>query len=109
MAKFSAVETLLLERRDQLTRRVGRIESDLRSPHDRDWPDRASELANDEVLEGLDTLSRAELLQIREALKRIESGDYGICSRCGRPISAARLSAVPTTGTCVACAPGSGP
>ena len=60
MANVNRVETLLRERLDQITRRVGRIEGDLRSAHDRDWPERASELANDDVLEGLDEIGRAE-------------------------------------------------
>lgn len=105
MADVNRVETLLRERLDQITRRVGRIEGDLRSVHDRDWPERASELANDDVLEGLDEIGRAELRQIREALRRIESGKYGICSQCGQPISAARLSAIPMAVTCIGCVP----
>ena len=100
----SSVERLLRERLDQLSRRVRRIEGDLRSAHDPDWPERAGELENDEVLEGLDEMSLAELRQIREALRRIESGSYGVCSNCGGPIGAERLSGVPTAVTCVACA-----
>jgi RNA polymerase-binding transcription factor DksA len=107
MTDVTAVEALLRERLDQLSRRVGRIEGDLRSPHDRDWPERASELANDEVLEGLDEIGRGELRQIREALQRIASGSYGICARCGQPIGAERLAAIPTAVTCVGCAPSS--
>jgi len=33
---------------------------------------------------------------IDQALLRIEEGSYGICIRCGRPIDARRLEAVPT-------------
>lgn len=98
---------LLQERLDRLLRRVGKIEGELRSTHDRDWQERAGELENDEVLEGLDELSRAEVRQIREALRRIESGSYGICSHCSRAISAERLAAVPTAVTCVGCTPSS--
>lgn len=104
MATFSAIETLLLERMTQLSRRVGRIEGDLRVPLDRDWPERASEVANDEVLEGLDAMGRVELQEIRAALQRLASGTYGLCSRCGLPIGPDRLSAIPTTVTCVRCA-----
>ena len=46
-----------------------------------------------------------EIEQIRTALKRIESGSYGTCSACGRPIGTERLVAVPSTITCVACTP----
>jgi DnaK suppressor protein len=103
MSTSQSVGTLLQERLDQLLRRVGNIEGDLRSPHDRDSQERAGELENDEVLEELDDMSRAEVRQIREALKRLENGSYGICARCGRPISAERLAALPATVTCVGC------
>ena len=104
MAKHDAVQAQLRERLAELLRRVGTIEGDLRSAHDRDSQERASETENDEVLEGLDEMSLAEVRQIRHALKRIESGDYGICSKCGQPISAARIAAAPSAATCVACA-----
>ena len=44
-----------------------------------------------------------EIRQIRVALSRMESGSYGICSTCGRPIGAKRLAAVPSALTCVGC------
>jgi DnaK suppressor protein len=105
MSKYDAIGTQLRKRLDRVLRRVGNIEGDLRSTHDRDSQERATELENDEVLEGLDEMSRAEVRQIRETLRRIERGHYGICTTCGQPISAKRLAAVPTTVTCVSCAP----
>jgi len=103
MSKYTATRTQLQERQAQLLRRVGKIEGDLRSTRDPDSEERASELENDEVLEGLDDLGRAEVVQIRAALERIEAGLYGICSACGRPIAAERLAAAPTAVTCVRC------
>jgi hypothetical protein len=70
MSHYSAVASQLQERLHKLMDRVGRIEGDLRAPHDRDWPDRATELENDDVLQGLDELSRAEVRRILLALKR---------------------------------------
>jgi DnaK suppressor protein len=104
MLKHGDEGTRLQERLDQLLRRVRKIETDLRSTHDRDSQERATELENDEVLEGLDEMALAEVRQIRGALKRIESGSYGLCSTCGQPISPERLTTVPTTLTCAACA-----
>jgi DnaK suppressor protein len=37
------------------------------------------------------------LCEIEAAIKRIENGTYGICELTGKPISAARLNAVPWT------------
>ncbi len=94
-----------LERRlHQLTNRVGKIERDLRQVPSADSQERATELENDEVLDRLDQDSLAEVLQIREALTRIEDGTYGICSKCGDVIGAGRLAAVPSAATCRACA-----
>ena len=104
MSHHNAVAGQLQERLHKLLDRVGRIEGDLRAPHDRDWPDRATELENDDVLQGLDELSRAEVRRILLALKQIENGHYGVCSTCGQPLSTARLAAVPTATTCVGCA-----
>jgi DnaK suppressor protein len=96
-----------LERRlDVLMRRVEQISGDLRKPSDRDWQERATELENDDVLEGLDEVSRAEATAIRAALRRIDAGTYGRCARCGHPIGAARLVALPSATTCVTCAGG---
>jgi RNA polymerase-binding transcription factor DksA len=41
---------------------------------------------------------------VRAALERVETGSYGTCERCGRPIPPERLEARPTARTCVACA-----
>jgi RNA polymerase-binding transcription factor DksA len=84
--------------------RIGRIEGDLRRTPDRDWTEQASLQENDEVLEGLDDLERAEAVTIRVTLRRIESGDYGVCARCGKPIDQKRLDAVPTADACIHCA-----
>ncbi len=43
------------------------------------------------------------LNHIEQALRRIESGDYGKCSDCETPIPQERLIAVPTATRCVPC------
>ncbi len=43
------------------------------------------------------------LWQIDEALKRIESGDFGDCERCDEDISEARIQAFPLTTLCIDC------
>ena len=47
---------------------------------------------------------RAELTQIEHALARIAEGTYGICARCGKRITVARLDARPTATLCIDCA-----
>jgi DnaK suppressor protein len=41
--------------------------------------------------------------QITRAIGRIDDGTYGICERCGRPIDAARLRALPHALLCMDC------
>ncbi|MHB1118151.1 MAG: TraR/DksA family transcriptional regulator [Minisyncoccota bacterium] len=43
----------------------------------------------------------ARLLEVDAALARIESGAYGICRVCGKPIEEARLVANPAAPTCI--------
>jgi RNA polymerase-binding transcription factor DksA len=37
------------------------------------------------------------LYEVEEAIRRIENGNYGICELTGKPIQAARLTAIPWT------------
>jgi DnaK suppressor protein len=104
MSSHSKLREQLEARLADIGQRVGRIEADLRREHDRDWTEQATELANDEVLEGLDDMGREEVQAIRATLRRIEDGTYGFCVECRGPIDDKRLEAVPTAALCVYCA-----
>lgn len=104
MAGYEALRADLLTRINTLSKRADDIEADLRKPGDRDWVERATEMENNEVLDRLDDLTRAEVTALRHAVDRIDSGTYGRCERCGGDISYARLEALPATATCVGCA-----
>jgi DnaK suppressor protein len=48
--------------------------------------------------------SHREILgQVERALRRIETGSYGVCESCGNPIGKARLQAFPRATLCLAC------
>jgi DnaK suppressor protein len=47
---------------------------------------------------------QVQLQLVERALKRIESGDYGICSACDDDIAVRRLEFDPTATLCIACA-----
>jgi RNA polymerase-binding protein DksA len=48
--------------------------------------------------------NRRDLItQIQHAVERIDSGTYGYCERCGKPIPKARLKAFPAATLDVAC------
>ncbi len=44
------------------------------------------------------------LKKIDPALKRLETGDYGMCTDCDESIAPARLAFDPTCSTCITCA-----
>ena len=52
---------------------------------------------------------RRHVSEVDAAVLRLESGSYGACERCGAPIGAARLEALPTARTCIRCAAGARP
>jgi len=94
----------LLSRLAELDTRLHRIESELDEPNSKDWEDSAIENEGDEVLEQLGESGQQEIARIRAALKRLRDGTYGICARCGDPISPERLEVLPDTPLCRTCA-----
>lgn len=44
-----------------------------------------------------------DLVEIDEALRRLEDGSYGMCEECGATIGSPRLKALPFTRKCVEC------
>ena len=63
--------------------------------------DSATETYLRELDEGLEENAEHLLDEIDAALVRIEDGSYGRCTACGRPISEARLEAVPYATLCI--------
>ena len=62
-----------------------------------------------EAVERLSTTAAARSIAssieaIDRALEKITNGSYGVCDRCGEAIAPARLTALPATAHCVACA-----
>ena len=68
-----------------------------------DIVDRANNAYNRELMFSLSDGERSMLLQIEDALRRIDSGAYGKCSSCGEKINDLRLEAVPYTRYCINC------
>jgi RNA polymerase-binding protein DksA len=73
-----------------------------------DVPDHPADLGTDNFEEEL-TLELLEneqqlLVEIHDALARIEQGTFGRCENCGKPISKERLDALPYARYCVQCA-----
>ena len=104
MDDYSTIAEQLRARLAELTEPSSEVEDDLRQPLDADFSEQAVDLADDEALEGVDDVLRAEARAVRLALTRIDNGTYGICAKCGAPIAHARLEAQPTASRCIKCA-----
>ena len=107
MSEYAEQREKLLARLAQLERRVGQLTSDLRHtdhPIEQDFEEQATQRENEDVLGALDDAGRRELVAVRAALSRIESGSYGVCRRCGEAIAPERLRVLPTALECVGCA-----
>lgn len=78
----SELETLKAD----LTARLSRYEAHQHREAgalDKDFEEQATQTQNDEVVDSLETETRAELVQIEHALARIESGVGDECESCG--------------------------
>lgn len=107
MKEHEAIRDKLMARREELSRRLDKIERDVRHdavPLERDSQERVVQTANDDVLDALDDAGRNELNLIDRALERMERGEYGECVRCSGPITPGRLKALPFAEQCIRCA-----
>jgi|SRR3989344_1929050 len=63
----------------------------------------AAEVATFEKNLSLEKTLEVSLFNVNKALERIEQGNYGLCEKCGRPISPERLEAFPSASSCMDC------
>jgi DnaK suppressor protein len=94
----------LLAKEQELLREMARIESEARESRSADVEDPIDEAISSEAKAAAfheSTLNMQTLQQVRNALRRMEEGDYGTCIDCGKPIEPARLEAVPWTPYCL--------
>ncbi len=68
-----------------------------------DIVDKANTVYEMQINEKLNETERVKLLEIQEALKRIEEGVYGRCVVCGKQIEEKRLLAIPEAKMCIQC------
>lgn len=65
--------------------------------------DNATEVATYSDNLTLERTLEATLRDVKNTLKRIEKGEYGICKYCKKPIDENRLLARPTSSSCINC------
>lgn len=68
-----------------------------------DFYDNASNDRERDLSLSLNQRDRQKLVMIEDAIKRIESGSYGICPYCKDPIDENRLRVMPFTRYCLSC------
>jgi RNA polymerase-binding transcription factor DksA len=99
----------LIKRRDEIFE-SHRLSEEARlalSEPDIEPEETAQKQAISDVLEVLDEQEEKEIIAINDALARMETGEYGSCRTCGKPISMERLEAIPWTTVCSVDASGS--
>lgn len=88
----------------QLLADMARGAADSRESHGAEVQDRTDQVASSEMKEGLFQENNYDwniLIEVREALQRIENGTFGKCAACGQQIDADRLNAIPWTSYCL--------
>jgi DnaK suppressor protein len=93
----------LKTRLSELTARLAEIDGELRKPLSAD-SEEATDLENQDALEGIKNSEIQEVHQIQGALRRIAEGTYGVCVQCGADIDPKRLEALPIATRCISCA-----
>src|SRR5258708_13210893 len=88
----------------ELAGHLAEIDRELRKPLSADSEERATDLENQDALEGIKNSEIQEIRQIQGALKRIPEGAYGVCVQCGAEIDPKRLKALPIAARCISCA-----
>jgi DnaK suppressor protein len=95
----------LLAREQELVEDIARFENEARESRAAEVEDPIDQVISSENKAASfqeSTLAAQTLKQVRDALRRINDGSYGMCIDCDRPIEPARLEAVPWTPYCLA-------
>ena len=104
--QFEALRSRLLDQRREM---YDLYNQDIRAGQEsaddgtEDIVDRANNHYNRELMFSLSDSERQRLLQIEDALRRMDEGSYGRCANCAGPINPRRLEAVPWTRFCIDC------
>lgn len=114
MTNIDHYKTVLKEEEATLTKELKTVGVQSGSNPD-DWKPTGGDLSSDatdpnvaadtyeeiETNAGISNELEARLKNVHDALARIEKGEYGVCSVCGKDIEEARLEANPAASTCI--------
>lgn len=104
--KIEFFRNMLTQKINELLGEAGKTVSEMTSSVKENYPDpndRAS-LESDRNFElRIRDRERKLIMKMREAIKRMDDGVFGVCESCGGPISEKRLVARPVTTLCIEC------
>jgi DnaK suppressor protein len=107
-----ALEKTLGAERERLAREIADLDADLsesledaseESPYDQHLAETAGVTLEREIDLTLEENARAAIAQLDRALSKLRNGSYGVCDKCGGPISEERLKAAPFASLCIEC------
>ena len=107
-------KTLLLDKREELVGDISHISEETLKKSQKDasgdisgysfhMADVATDNYDREFSLGLASKERSILLEINNALQKLDEGGFGLCEACKKPISKIRLKAVPYATLCLKC------
>lgn len=110
---MAPLRVALEERRTEIERELASMAAEIQSIG-QDQGDEKGSLGNHFAEDGsnlmeaerLSTISadlQEILIQVNDALERMDEGTFGTCERCGRPINQERLQAFPYVRFCIEC------
>jgi DnaK suppressor protein len=105
-SKYENYRKILLKKADEVGRSMSAQKAAQvlsREEHPHDEGDLSQQSHEEWIFLNRNTLDIKLLREVQDALRRIESGAYGVCYECEEPISVKRLEAVPWAKYCVSC------
>ncbi len=107
-AKLTQLRAALGEQRENLRKEIVEQGGDPDSDDaaidvERGFADSAHSTAERARLLSVMKALRGNLREVDRALNKMELGTYGVCERCGNPISIERLEALPWAILCIDC------
>ncbi|MCD5383844.1 TraR/DksA C4-type zinc finger protein [candidate division WOR-3 bacterium] len=106
-------ENLLFEKRDEILARLQHAEEKIRVSQQEAsselslYPDHEADIASDaEAIEENAVMigNQSSLLEeIEHAIRKTDTGEYGICEACGKQIGQKRLEYIPYARFCIRC------
>jgi DnaK suppressor protein len=97
---------MLLEKKQELNHQLSEFYSESKEVETgiaQDIGDKAESSYTKEFLLSLSDSERKKLGMIDQALRRVETAEFGVCQSCGTNIAKKRLMVVPYTPLCIVC------